>query len=99
MHGQYAGKRWAVWDPLQEGVPGGGVKRSRAQPSANSLISSAVARPPRDTAEWVPGFQGSTTFRAANVERTLLDYARRDEDMSGVVTRCFQAARRRSSGL
>ena len=55
--------------------------------------------PPRDTAEWVPGFQGSTTFRAANVERTLLDYARRDEDMSGVVTRCLQAARRRSSGL
>jgi hypothetical protein len=38
------------------------------------------------------GFQGSTTFCAANVDKTLLDYARRDEDMSGVVTRCFHAA-------
>ena len=99
MQGQYAGKRWAVWDPLQEGVPGGGVKRSRPQPSANSLISSAVARPPRDSAEWVPGFQGSTTFCATNVEKTLLNYARRDEDMSDGVARCLQAARCRSSGL
>jgi hypothetical protein len=45
------------------------------------------------------GFQGSTAFCALNVDKTLLDYARRDEDMSGVVTWCFQAARRQSSGL
>ena len=93
------------WEALGSvGPPPGGRTWGQCEEIPSTTVSKLPhlvrsCAPPRDSAEWVPGFQGSTTFCATNVEKTLLNYARRDEDMSDGVARCLQAARCRSSGL